>query len=364
MSRVPFEVRCGDAYEKIQGIQTVHCVVTSPPYFQKKKYDKASGTGDQSKEIGREETIKEFAQSLVDIFRAIPLHPAGSIWVNLGDTRDPKTGGCMMIPEHFAIRMKDAGFILADSVVWAKVEVDEEGNTEGGCMPEPAYGRLNGNGYEMLYHFVRGMVKDAWSDTCAVRIPRVRGEQNCVRYLPDKLMRTETCIDGRNLHNVWRIQMGQTKKKHYAVYPVTLCERPIAMTCPMWVCPECGEPRERITKMVEYNEGRGSKRLFGKYKTEADSETSGRMDTGKVYVPRKPVTTGWTKCDCGVGFEPGIVLDPFCGTGTTGEVALKLGRRFIGIDLYKEYADMTKERCQETLDWLSMEGLSPEKESR
>jgi DNA modification methylase len=34
------------------------------------------------------------------------------------------------------------------------------------------------------------------------------------------------------------------------------------------------------------------------------------------------------------------------GSGTTGEVALKLGRSFIGIDLYEEYVQMTKERLE------------------
>lgn len=40
------------------------------------------------------------------------------------------------------------------------------------------------------------------------------------------------------------------------------------------------------------------------------------------------------------------MLDPFCGTATVGEVALKLGRNFVGIELYENYAQIAEERCR------------------
>jgi len=58
------------------------------------------------------------------------------------------------------------------------------------------------------------------------------------------------------------------------------------------------------------------------------------------------VTDGWTNADLPVT-RRGIVLDPFAGTGTTGEVAIKLGRNFIGIELYDEYASIAEQRCRE-----------------
>ena len=42
--------------------------------------------------------------------------------------------------------------------------------------------------------------------------------------------------------------------------------------------------------------------------------------------------------------EGGTVLDPFCGSGTTGVVAVGLGRRFVGIELNQEYCRMAEER--------------------
>jgi DNA modification methylase len=43
----------------------------------------------------------------------------------------------------------------------------------------------------------------------------------------------------------------------------------------------------------------------------------------------------------------GVVLDPFCGTGTVGEVAARHGRRFVGVELSGEYADMAEGRLDE-----------------
>ena len=287
----------------------------------------------------------------------------------MGDKRD-KDGGLICIPEYFMMEMIQRDWILLDKVVWAKIVDLDDGTTIGNCMTEPASHRLNSNGYEFLFRFAKN--KNAWADTCAIAIPRQekksRGRPKKIRYLPSELMTIETSIEGRNLHNVWRTTMGQTRKKHFAVYPTTLCERPVAMTCPMKVCGTCGHLQERIIEKVEYNEGRTSKRVFGKYQSVNDNvdpkeierikKSSGRMDFAKQYVPRKPVTRGWTKCGHR-NWQPGVVLDPFVGSGTTGEVALKMGRNFFGVDIYPEFLEMTRERCEKTVKYLTENFIDP-----
>ncbi|MBL9038446.1 MAG: site-specific DNA-methyltransferase, partial [Archangium sp.] len=42
--------------------------------------------------------------------------------------------------------------------------------------------------------------------------------------------------------------------------------------------------------------------------------------------------------------EDAVVLDPFCGSGTTGVAAVEKGRRFVGIDMNAEYLELTKKR--------------------
>lgn len=366
LDKLQYNIYQGNTVDVIRSLKdTVHCVVTSPPYYKKREY------GDSSLEVGKQGSLKEFIDSLCDIFDAVPLHPRGSVWVNLGDSRGDNSE-LLMVPERFAMAMIDRGWRLVDHVVWAKQVVNPDGSTIGGCMIEPSPGRLNGNGHEKLFRFVKTKnALEAWTDTCAVRIPRVKGDVENKPYLYSKLMKVVTAVDGRNLSNVWRFPQGQSKKGHYAVYSSDICERPIAMTCPMFTKPD-GFLRERIVEMVEYDENKviskepdifdgpflETDRKIGKYTKTTGKKKSGRCDTGRTYVPTKPKTTGWTGDEFD-DYEPGTVLDPFTGSGATGEAALRLGRNYIGIDLYKDFVDMSKERCANVMAYIHGYGLNP-----
>ena len=63
-------------------------------------------------------------------------------------------------------------------------------------------------------------------------------------------------------------------------------------------------------------------------------------------------TIGWTDCGCNAGWIPGVVLDPFIGSGTTALVAERLGRRWIGIELNEEYCEMAKRRLEKAFGLL------------
>ena len=82
----------------------VDSVITSPAYYQQRIY------GTSSSELGRESSVAEYISNLVDVFKAIPLEPWGSIWVNIGDKRG-KNGSLLNIPQRFCIAMCDAGSI-------------------------------------------------------------------------------------------------------------------------------------------------------------------------------------------------------------------------------------------------------------
>jgi hypothetical protein len=114
------------------------------------------------------------------------------------------------------------------------------------------------------------------------------------------------------------------------------------MTCPLEVTEQ--GPKRRIVEMVPYEEARPLSRGIGKYTKEEEEIRlkSGRQDTGRGYVPRKPLTVGWEPNLPAI--RRGIVLDPFCGTGSTGEGATRLGRNFVGIELYEENAQIAEER--------------------
>lgn len=345
-----YEIICGDAHEVVRDLPPVQAVVTSPPYFGQRTY------GGSECEVGREESVTEYVTALCDLFDAIPLDDRGSLWVNLGDKR--RDGALLGVPLHFALAMQERGWRLIDSVAWVKGIVEVDGSVHGSYLPEPSHGRLNGNAWEHLFRFSRS--RDAWSDDCAVRIPRNNVPD--VRHLPEELMRCHSSVEGRVPPNVWLCPPGKTSANHFAAFDPALIERCVAMTCPPWISGD-GSPVERRAEMIPYIENRGTDRYVGKRSQVSPDDAGemrqrcGRNDIGRTYIPRKPITLGWTPCD--PGGRPGTVLDPFCGTGTTGEVALKLGRSFVGIDLYDEYCRMARQRCEETMGFLRTRGLEP-----
>jgi DNA modification methylase len=189
----PFSIIRGNAIEVLKQLPTkVDCVITSSAYYQQRNY------GTSASELGREPSVAEYIGNLVEVFRVTPLGPWGSIWVNIGDKRG-KQGELLGVPERFCIAMCDAGFYRIDNVIWAKESVRIDGTSVGQAMIEPATRRLNGNGHEPFYRFVLDP-KQAWSDTCAVRIPRRNVAD--IRYVPETLMRCHTSLEGRNLTNV------------------------------------------------------------------------------------------------------------------------------------------------------------------
>lgn len=126
-----------------------NCVVTSPPFFGKRRY------GTSKHELGQEENVDDYLSNIIAGFDAIQIHPLGSVWVNMGDTRGRE--GLLLAPERFVISMVERGWHLVDDVIWAKTVVQIDGSTTGHCMVEPTvnHNRLNGNASDQLYRFTR-----------------------------------------------------------------------------------------------------------------------------------------------------------------------------------------------------------------
>lgn len=153
----------------------------------------------------------------------------------------------------------------------------------------------------------------------------------------------------RNARSVWTIATSAFAEAHFATFPPGLAERCIrAGTSERGCCSECGAPWIR---QVEAS---------GKTTQEAAAET-GYAGHAQAYggskqnldfrgshwkLPaRERTTTGWlASCKCAASVEPCTILDPFFGAGTTGLVALRLGRDCIGIELNPEYCEMAARR--------------------
>lgn len=148
--------------------------------------------------------------------------------------------------------------------------------------------------------------------------------------------------------HTWLINTQGSSLAHYAMWPAKLAERLVLAMCPREVCVGCGEPRRRITGATpEYAEAiRRQQEIIrphanGNNRTNPTRLASGSGAStgakGGLSVPRVDYgmeTLGWSVCACPTPtYRPGIVLDPFSGTGTTVHTAEVHGRDGIGIDL-------------------------------
>lgn len=130
--------------------------------------------------------------------------------------------------------------------------------------------------------------------------------------------------------------------KHYAAFPPDLVEPMILAGCPKEVCVACGKPRERIVEKNRRATRPGKNTKVNKDGI-GDEIAPARLDPNIIgnRDPERHVTdtqtVGWSDCGCGRGFRPGIVFDPFSGSGTVGYVAAKLKRAYILTELNPEY---------------------------
>lgn len=313
---------------------SVDCAMTSPPYWGKREY---SGGG-----IGLEGSHEEFILNLIEVFRELQrvLKPEGSFWLNIGDTYKGK--GLLGIPWRLAISMTDAeGWILRNSVVWNKVKSGMD-NTKD---------RL-GNIHENVFHFVKQSAY--YYDADAVRSkPRESKVVNGaivsatgvsgVRYKrqielstalsPDEKLAASAALEkmlgdlsaGR-VADFRMIIRGQQRATH------SDSER---------VSGRAKELRDKGFYFLRYHPNGSKPSDVWEIIPEDTQKRQAHFAPYPVDLCRIPILA-----TCPPG---GIVLDPFCGTGTTLIAARDLGRKSVGIDISSEYINAAQRRCESLL---------------
>lgn len=275
-------VHTGDCFDVLADLpaESVHCVMTSPPYWNLRDY----GHDDQ---LGLEPDSDDYVQNIAEVIDKVKrvLRPDGSLWLNLGDTYDDKD--LQQIPARVALELQRRGWMLRNRVTWAKPNP----------MPTSTHDRLNDT-TEAIFHFVKNKdyhyeldeirephceeVRKALDNTDSDELEKLQSDYMHVQPNNlDKRQRKNTFDNnkrshpkGKNPGDVFKVTTQPFPEAHFAVYPPELCEKPIKATCP----------------------------------------------------------------------KDGIVLDPFAGAGTTLLKAKELGRNYVGIELNPEYADMARAR--------------------
>jgi len=152
----------------------------------------------------------------------------------------------------------------------------------------------------------------------------------------------------RNKRTVWTVPSHPFKEAHFATFPEKLIEPCIlAGTSERGVCPECGKAWVRQIKSTGgrdwHNDKMVSKGIPGEIL--GDGGYKRGQSATQLNDTKQHVTIGWLpSCQCSRDPVPAVVIDPFFGAGTTGLVAKKLGRHYIGIELNEAYIGMAQKR--------------------
>jgi site-specific DNA-methyltransferase (adenine-specific) len=316
------QIICGEVLEVLKTLPdaSIECVITSPPYFAVRDYH-VSG------QLGTEASIDAWVENLRLVAAEIArvLVPWGSLWLNVADvySRTPREGAqaksLLLGPERLAQVLLADGWIVRNRLSWAK----------SNPMPSPIDDRLTPT-WEFVYFLVRqprhyffdlDPIREApkrsriqprrESSRCRNNGPRDHGNSGLRRM--QRLGLTSHPL-GKNPGDAWRIA-GKRVRGHAATFPPELIRRPILSTCPEKVCLACGKPWRRARHPVRFHN-----------------------DTPR---PR-PLTP----CDCGAPTRPGLVLDPFMGSGTVAIVARQYGRDWLGIELNPDYIRLAERRLE------------------
>ena len=366
--------------------RSVHCVVTSPPYYGLRDYG-ISG------QLGLEQSPEEYVAKMVDVFREVKrvLRDDGTVWLNMGDSYAGSGKGqggkgttsekqltnfgsyhgeividcglaqkqLLGIPWRVAFALQADGWWLRSDIIWHKPNP----------MPESVTDRPTKS-----HEYVFLLTKSAryYYDADAVR-----EEHQTKESRPDGIIRNrefghdskenklrgfkvKNNIDqpqhsqhhgndigyspnGRNRRTVWTIATAPYSGAHFATYPPKLVEPCIkAGTSEKGCCSICGAPWERVVeKGLTAHDGT----VNSKYDPTKKQDGAGRLaqlrqaarERGGEYV-NESKTIGWQPtCQCEGELVPCVVFDPFAGSGTTLLVARQLGRSGVGIDLSYAY---------------------------
>jgi DNA modification methylase len=384
---------------------SVQMIATSPPYYGLRAY--AGEQGVEWPEVtyrlnewveptvvapmrcglGMEPTPVAFIGHLILCLREWRrvLRDDGTIWVNLGDsyynyrpggtsqpkqTLAPHTGAVaessakrnlefgvkekdlLGIPWLFAIAARADGWYLRSDIIWHKPNPMPESVTD---RPTKAHEYVFLLSKSPKYFWDAEAVKEKSLNAGKVvtNDNGKNGQMGAYGQTRGGFLKDGGVLvaDGRNIRTVWTIATQPTPLAHFATWPEKLVQTMIrAGSSERGACPHCGKAWVRIVEKSGGTTGTGwtdhTQDLVRGMSQAAHSGGVGNATdaTGKLYTV---TDLGFAPaCTCPAHEPvPCVVLDPFNGSGTTGKVAVQLGRAYVGVDIAQEYLDgVTHER--------------------
>jgi len=327
----------GDALNILQQLpgDSVDCCMTSPPYWGKRKYHNGG--------IGLEPKYQDYISNLAAIFEQVKrvLKPTGSFWLNIGDSYHQKQ--LLGIPWRVALILADEqGWILRNSIIWNKIK--------GG--PDNSKDRLR-NVHENVFHFVKSR-KGYYYD-----IDAIRSKPRQTRVVNGAVV-SATGVTGVRYKRQIELSTALTEDEHAAALAALdeMLGKVKKGEIPDFRMIIRGQQRtthsdsERVSGRARELRDKGF--YFLKYHPKGSKPSDVwdilPEDTQKRQMHFAPYPEDLCKIPilttCPSG---GVILDPFCGTGTTMLVAQMLQRKSAGIDMAQEYLEIAESRCMRLL---------------
>lgn len=357
------EILQGDALERLKELpnDSVHCCVTSPPYYGLRDYGVIG-------QIGLEKTPEEYVAKLVEVFQEVRrvLRKDGTLWLNLGDSYSASpvgrfNGGSKIlhgrdltahqngskidkskipglkpkdligIPWMVAFALRADGWWLRSDIIWSKPN----------CMPESVTDRpTRSHEYIFLlsksarYYYNAEAIKERCSES----------------FMNDS--RWDTGSTDKNQKSGYDLALAQNPKRVHRIF-----DKP-KLTGGAYSPPE--QSAHSNARDKQQNGKRTYEGFNGRWdEKEANGDTPMMRNKRDVWTVSPAMFADahfatfpvdlikpCILAGCPIG---GTVLDPFAGSGTTGQVALELGRKAVLIELNPEYIKLIEQRTNVTM---------------
>ena len=300
----------GNVFDKLQEIETesVQCVVTSPPYWGLRNYQ-------MDDQLGLEDTPEAFIDNMVKVFSEIKrvLKNDGTVWLNLGDSYNSQTG---------------SGF-NTNKNEGQNHRIKELQKTQGSLVKKISLKQKN-------------LVGIPWRVALALQADGWYLRQDIIWHKPNPMPESVTDRCTKSHEYIFLL----SKKQRYYCDMESIRENKKPTTNGQSSVRESGNsatrsrehwgvPHEPKNVIREYDEIKGAnKRSVWTINTKPYKDAH-----FAVFPPKLPEL-----CIKAGSSEGDVVLDPFFGSGTTGWVAQRLGRKWIGIELNPEYIKIAEKR--------------------
>lgn len=310
--------------------KSVHCIVTSPPYWGQREYSTKNS-------IGLESDFETYVANLIRIFRAARevLADNGSLWLNMGDRYVDKD--LVGMPWRIALALKDDGWILRQDVIWDKKTLTQSAKDRLRTLHEYVFHLVK----RPKYYYDRKAILERHDEGPKVTGNKVVSITGVTGYKYRNNVMASDLTEPEKRAALDAIDQAMTDMRAGKIVDFRMQIRGIHRVLNGDVARLSGRARELSERGFFIKTQKAEGHLPGniwRMVPENAHRTDSHCAVYPVGLMELPI-----KSTCPPG---GVVLDPFAGTGTSIISALKHGRRGVGIDISAEYVARARNRIE------------------